>query len=91
MKTAPPERISGGGPRRNAEIARAVLGGEGGPCRDMVLLNASAVLTAAGKCKDLKEGLALAAESIDSGRALEKLNLLVAMGLGSSARVRAVG
>ena len=91
LKSAPPERIIGGDPARNAAITRAVLGGQEGPCRDMVLLNASAVLTAAGRAKDLEEGLALAARSIDSGRALEKLNLLVAMGLGSSARAGAMG
>ncbi len=91
LKTASPERIIGGDPARNARITRAVLSGDPGPCRDMVLLNAAAVLTAAGKTETLQEGVLAAAEAIDSGQALEKLNLLVAMGLGSSARAHALG
>ncbi len=90
LKTAAPGRIIGGDTQRNAHITRSVLQGERGPCRDMVLLNASAVLTAAGKAGDLREGVELAAGAIDSGKALEKLKLLVAMGLGSSARAHAV-
>ncbi len=89
LKASLPGGIIGGGPERNAKIARAVLKGEKGPCRDMVLLNTSAVLSAAGRCADLKEGLEFARESIDSGKALEKLNLLVAMGLSSSGRIKA--
>jgi anthranilate phosphoribosyltransferase len=61
--------LRGGDPARNAVIARAVLGGEPGPRRDVVLLNASAALRAAGLAADWREGLGLAAEAIDSGRA----------------------
>jgi anthranilate phosphoribosyltransferase len=61
--------VRGGGPEENARIAREVLGGAKGPRRDVVLLNASAALRAAGIAKDWKDGLGLAAEAIDSGRA----------------------
>jgi len=65
--------LRGGDPARNAAIARAVLAGEQGPCRDVVLLNASAALRAAGLVADWREGMGLAAEAIDSGRAGELL------------------
>ncbi len=61
--------VRGGGPEENARIAREVLGGAKGPRRDVVLLNASAALRAAGIAKDWKDGLGIAAEAIDSGRA----------------------
>jgi anthranilate phosphoribosyltransferase len=61
--------VRGGGPEENARIAREVLGGATGPRRDVVLLNASAALRAAGIAKDWKDGLGIAAEAIDSGRA----------------------
>ncbi|MBX6378941.1 MAG: anthranilate phosphoribosyltransferase, partial [Clostridia bacterium] len=54
-------------------IALAVLRGERGPRRDVVLLNAAAALVAAGAAADLRAGVALAAESIDGGRALAAL------------------
>jgi anthranilate phosphoribosyltransferase len=61
--------LRGGEPARNAEIARSVLAGEPGPQRDIVLLNASAALRAAGLAADWREGIGLAAEAIDQGRA----------------------
>jgi len=61
--------VRGGGPEENARIAREVLAGAKGPRRDVVLLNASAALRAAGIAKDWKDGLGIAAEAIDSGRA----------------------
>ncbi|HXC63989.1 MAG TPA: anthranilate phosphoribosyltransferase, partial [bacterium] len=54
-------------------LTLAVLKGESGPRRDIVLLNAAAALVVAGKAASLKEGLPLAAQSIDSGAALKKL------------------
>jgi anthranilate phosphoribosyltransferase len=63
----------GGDPAHNAGIARAVLGGEPGPRRDVVLLNAGAALRAAGLAAEWREGLGLAAEAIDSGRAADLL------------------
>ena len=69
LKRAPLIDVRGGGPEENARIAREVLGGAKGPRRDVVLLNASAALRAAGVARDWKEGLGTAAEAIDSGRA----------------------
>jgi anthranilate phosphoribosyltransferase len=63
------EDLRGGGPAENAVIAREVLEGAPGPRRDVVLLNASAALRAAGLARDWKEGLSLAAEAIDRGAA----------------------
>jgi anthranilate phosphoribosyltransferase len=80
LVTARPEEILGGDAARNAAITRAVLQGEKGPRRDIVLLNTSAVLVAADKAPNLEDGLRIAAEAVDSGRAMEKLEKLVAMG-----------
>ena len=70
------EQLAGGSPVDNARITRAVLGGERGARRDIVVVNAAAGLMAGGLAKNSAEGVAKAAESIDSGRAaavLEKL------------------
>lgn len=71
------EELRGAGGEANCEIIRAVLGGEPGPRRDVVLVNAAAALVAAGRAKDLREGVALAASAIDSGAAQAKLEALV--------------
>jgi anthranilate phosphoribosyltransferase len=71
------EQLKGGVPEENAKIAEQILQGERGPRRDVVLLNTAAALVTAGKAGDLEEGLAQAAESIDSGAALKKLRHLV--------------
>jgi anthranilate phosphoribosyltransferase len=63
------EDLRGGGPAENAVIARHVLEGASGPRRDVVLLNASAALRAAGIARDWREGMALSAEALDQGRA----------------------
>ena len=73
LDRAPLEAMRGGGPDDNARLAHDVLDGEKGARRDVVLLNASAALRAAGLAKDWKEGLGLAADAIDSGRAGEVL------------------
>ncbi len=70
--------LRGGSPEENAGITQEILRGQKGPRRDIVLLNAAAGLLVGAKAADLQEGLALAAESIDSGRALKVLNELVA-------------
>jgi len=70
-------QLRGGLPEENAKIMRALLQGEEGARRDIVLLNAAAGLLAAEKAADFKEGLSLAVESIDSGKALNKLEQLV--------------
>jgi anthranilate phosphoribosyltransferase len=74
LKRAPLHAIKGGNAKENAAIILSVLGGERSPRRDVVLMNAAAALVCAGKAKNLKEGVKLAAGSIDSGKALEKLN-----------------
>jgi anthranilate phosphoribosyltransferase len=77
MALCRPEDLIGGSPARNAEIARAVLSGESGPRRDVVVLNAAAALIVADAAADWTEALALARDSIDSGRAAEALRRLV--------------
>ncbi len=70
--------LKGGEPAHNAARMRALLGGETGPLRDIVLLNAAASLIVAGKADGLKDGVRLAAQSIDSGAAAKVLDRLVA-------------
>ena len=69
--------LQGGDRGENAQIIRLVLGGEPGPRRDIVLMNAAAALVAGGKARDLKEGVGVASQSIDSGEAASKLVALV--------------
>ena len=69
--------LVGGTPEENAAITRAILGGEQGPKRNAVLMNAGAALYIAGKAETLRAGVALAGELIDSGRALETLEKLI--------------
>ena len=69
--------LKGGTPEENAEITRAILGGEKGHKRNAVLMNAGAALYIWGKANSMKDGVALAAEMIYSGRALETLNKLI--------------
>lgn len=71
------EDLKGGTPAENARITRAVLGGERGHKRNAVLMNAGAALLIGGKAGSMKEGIALAAEIIDSGKALETLEKLI--------------
>lgn len=77
FKRAAPEAIKGGDAKANAEIIRNVLGGEKGPRRDVVLINAAAAFVAAGLDDNFKEGIERATESIDSGRAKSKLDSLI--------------
>jgi len=79
MKRVHLEDLKGGSPEANAARLRAVLASEAGPLRDIVLLNAAAALLVAGKVKDLKDGLQVAAKSIDSGAAAHALERLVAI------------
>ncbi|MBI4475983.1 MAG: anthranilate phosphoribosyltransferase [Acidobacteria bacterium] len=65
--------LLGGDGAENAAIARAVLAGERGARRDVVLVNAGAALFVAGRAADVRSGISLAGESIDSGRAAEVL------------------
>ena len=70
---AQPEDLVSGTPEENADTVVRLLNGERGPLRDIVALNAAAAIVAGGKAADLEEGLTLAIDSIDSGKALEKL------------------
>ena len=71
--------LVGGTPEENAAITRAILKGEKGPKRDAVLMNAGASLYIGGKAETMAEGVALAAQIIDSGKALETLEKLIAV------------
>jgi anthranilate phosphoribosyltransferase len=74
FKTAKPEDIAGASPEKSAEIVRNILQGQKGLMRDIVLLNAGAAIYVGGKAKSIKDGIELAKESIDSGKAYKKLN-----------------
>ena len=77
-RLAEPDQMTGGDPEENAAITRMILTGEKGPKRDVVLLNTAAALVACRKAADLKTGIALAEQAIDSGAAMAKLEALVA-------------
>ncbi|MGQ9629142.1 MAG: anthranilate phosphoribosyltransferase [bacterium] len=79
LKRSSSADIRGGDAKGNAAIIESILKGERGPRRDIVLANAAAAIVAGGKAKDLREGVRVAEESIDSGRALKKLEALKAM------------
>ncbi|MCR4296964.1 MAG: anthranilate phosphoribosyltransferase, partial [Elusimicrobia bacterium] len=76
LKRRPLKALAGGDADKNAWITRAILFGESGPAREVCLLNAAAALMVAGLARDWKEGLAMAADSIDSGRAAASLAIL---------------
>jgi len=83
LRRAPLDSILGGDAKQNAEIIHKVLGRsllyrEHTPHRDIVLANASAALVAAGRASDFRDGVQVATESIDSGKAREKLDAFVA-------------
>jgi anthranilate phosphoribosyltransferase len=67
LTRAPIETLQGGDARTNAQILTAIFSGERSPRRDIVLLNAAAVLVTADLAPDLPTGIALAAKTIDSG------------------------
>ena len=74
--------LKGGTPAENAEITKAILSGEKGHKRNAVLLNAGAALYIGGKAESMKEGVALAAELIDSGKAMETLESFIKVSNG---------
>jgi len=71
------EELKGGTPEENADITRKILKGEKGPKRDAVLLNAGASLYIGGKAENMKDGIALAEELIDSGKAFDTLSKVI--------------
>ncbi|WP_353662419.1 anthranilate phosphoribosyltransferase [Hydrogenimonas sp. SS33] len=78
IERAPLKAVAGGDAETNARITREILSGSvTGPKRDIVLVNAAGALVVDGRAKSLEEGLAIAAETIDSGRALSALEKIV--------------
>lgn len=79
-----PEALRGGSAVVNAAALRAVLNGRLGPYRDVTLLNAAAAFVVAGRADDLREGVIVAAGVLDDGRALARLQHLVALSNGAA-------
>jgi anthranilate phosphoribosyltransferase len=77
LPRAPLAELAGGDAARNAEIIGRILAGEPGAPRNAVLAAAAAALVAAGRARDFREGVAVAAQSIDSGAAAAKLESLI--------------
>ena len=84
------EAIAGKDLAENARMLLKVLRGEKGPRRDIVLLNAAAAIVVGGKGRDLREGIAVAIDAIDSGRAYEKLVQLIEATGGSLDKLKAL-
>jgi anthranilate phosphoribosyltransferase len=78
LERASLETIAGGDAAHNATLIRAIVSGEAGPRRDIVVANAAAAIVASGRAADFLEGAQLAAASIDSGAAGKKLDALIA-------------
>jgi anthranilate phosphoribosyltransferase len=79
LESAELDEVAGGTPEENAAAVRAVLGGESGPRRDIVLLNAGAAIYVGGRAETLAGGVEAAAATIDSGAAVALLERLVAV------------
>jgi len=77
LERSPVSSLVGGDRNENAEILLRIFRGEKGPKRDIVLMNSAAALVVAGKTEDLREGLMIAAEAIDSRNALRKLEEVI--------------
>jgi len=82
LEVASPIDIAGGTPEESAAMLLAVLEGEPGPRRDIALLNAAGALVVGGAAPDLRAGIDVATEAVDSGAAREKLEQLRAMTVG---------
>jgi anthranilate phosphoribosyltransferase len=77
-----PAELRGGAPEENAAAIRAVFAGEDGGRRSAILLNAAGAIAAGGHADDLREGLELAREAVDSGAAAARLDALIAFTRG---------
>jgi anthranilate phosphoribosyltransferase len=75
---ASPATLKGGDARQNAAIVRGILGGDRGPARDVVALNAGAALFIAGVASSIEAGIARAAQAIDRGDARRTLDRMIA-------------
>ena len=76
LPRAPLEALQGGTPQENASLIRRIFQGEIGPRRDVVLMNSAAALVVTGIARNFREGVALAAEALSSGSALDRLERL---------------
>ncbi len=79
LPLASPDDLKGGSPQHNAMALKAVLAGDPGPYRDIVVYNAGAAMLVAGQAGDVRDGVALAIAAIDSGKAQATLDKLVAI------------
>jgi anthranilate phosphoribosyltransferase len=79
LAAAPPGSLAGGDVEENTRITLSILSGEPGPRRDVTLINAGAGIYAAEAAASIAEGVAVAKSVIDSGRAMERLERLVAL------------
>ena len=79
LATAPHDAVTAGTPDRNADVARQVLGGGGGPERDLTVLNAGAAIYAAGRADGVAEGVRADEAALDGGGAAAALDRLVAL------------
>jgi anthranilate phosphoribosyltransferase len=79
LERCPLEALHGGSAEKSAAIIQGIFQGNKGPARDVVLLNSGAALYVSGKAETFEQGMRLAAESIDSGRARQKLEQLAQM------------
>jgi anthranilate phosphoribosyltransferase len=77
FKKAPQDELKGGKPEENAAVLRRILGGEKSTLRNVIVMNAAAALVAGNLTEDFNEAARLAEESIDSGRAIDKLDKLI--------------
>lgn len=77
LKRSDVKELLGGDKDENAKILLQILKGEKGPKRDIVLINSAAALVVAGRIEDFKEGVMIASEAIDSGRAMRKLEEII--------------
>jgi anthranilate phosphoribosyltransferase len=90
LEKADLSELVGGTPQENAAVSRAVLGGERGPRRDLVVLNAAATIYVGGLAGDLGEGVAKAKAAIDSGAASRVLDRLIETSAKASEYARPV-
>jgi len=77
LPRAKPDSLKGGTTKDNAELLRSILSGKKGPQRDIVLMNAAAALLAGDKVTTLGQGITLAEQAIDNGKALQKVEALI--------------
>jgi anthranilate phosphoribosyltransferase len=85
LPASDPAELRGGAADENAEAIREVFRGGNGGRRDAILLNAAGAIAAAGHAEDLREGLELASDAVDSGAAAARLEQLIAYSQGVAA------